>query len=158
MEVSGPHIGDPADLSFTYAGHNTGSLATQDHWSHIHCRGSTSTGGYLTMLSSAKGLPAEPASSTDGQSYQDDGHPSSLGPPMAYSSSVSQRRPCIESECQTKLHQATTHCRHQTSHVDHPTIHCFSQEFYRASQQSQYSHCGTTTGPTTTTPSGKPPP
>ena len=29
--------------------------------------------GYLTMLSPARGQPAEPASSTDGQSYQDDG-------------------------------------------------------------------------------------
>ena len=31
------------------------------------------------MLSPARGQPAEPAGSTDGQSYQDDGCPSSLG-------------------------------------------------------------------------------
>ena len=36
-------------------------------------------GGYLAMLSTVRGPPAEPAGNTDGQSYQDDGQPSSLG-------------------------------------------------------------------------------
>ena len=31
------------------------------------------------MLSPVRDQPTEPAGSTDGQSYQDDGHPSSLG-------------------------------------------------------------------------------
>ena len=55
-----------------------GPHAAQDPQSHIDCRGETSVRGYSTMLSSVRGQPAEPAGSTDGQSYQDDGCPSSL--------------------------------------------------------------------------------
>ena len=72
-------VGTPASLSFTYAGHNTGSLTARDPQSCIDCRGRTSARGYLAMLSLARGQPAEPTGSTDRQSYQDDGRPSPLG-------------------------------------------------------------------------------
>ena len=42
---------------------------------------------------------------------------------MVYSSSASQRRPCIERECQPRLHQATVHCRHRTPYGDRSAIH-----------------------------------
>ena len=71
--------GDPTGLSFTDAGHNTGSLTAWDPQSCVDCRGRTSERGYITMLSPARGQPTEPTSSTDGQSYQDDGCPLPLG-------------------------------------------------------------------------------